>query len=121
MLPALTSPNELRIISEREVLGIMGILNILQVLHLVVIVESSEVCRVMESLPISSRQDPQIIFELSEVELIPIDRSISAETLASIFPIKEKIKKYLRHGFYYAHNFELTLNAQRRATLNQQR
>ena len=28
-----------------------------------------------------------------------------------INPIKEKIKKYLRHAFYYGHNFELTLNA----------
>ena len=82
-----------------------------------VIVECQEVCRVMESLPISSNQNPSIIFELNQIELIPIDRNLSSEKTATINPIKEKIKKYLRHGFYFAHNFELTLNAQRRAML----
>ena len=65
----------------------------------------------MESLPLNASQSPSIIFELNEVDLIPIDRNLSQEKLASINPIKEKIKKYLRHGFYFAHNFELTLNA----------
>ncbi len=37
-----------------------------------------------------------------------------------INPIKEKIKKYLRHGFYYGHNFELTLNAQKRTIQREQ-
>ena len=107
----MTSPGELRLIAEREVLGLVGVLNIQQSLHLVVITECQEVCRVMESLPLNASQSPSIIFELNEVDLIPIDRNLSQEKLASINPIKEKIKKYLRHGFYFAHNFELTLNA----------
>jgi len=83
----------------------------------VVIIESQEVCRVLESLPVNSSQNPAIIFELNEIELIPINSQISPEKNTLLNPIKEKIKKYLRHGFYYAHNFELTLNAQRRASL----
>lgn len=98
-------------ISEREILGLVGILNIQQCLHLVVITESQEVCRVMESLPTGSSQNPSIIFELSEIEFIPVDRNLSQEKITMINPIKEKIKKYLRNGFYYGHNFELTLNA----------
>lgn len=82
-----------------------------------VIIESQEVCRVLESLPVNSSQNPAIIFELNEIELIPINSQISPEKNTLLNPIKEKIKKYLRHGFYYAHNFELTLNAQRRASL----
>ena len=81
------------------------------------IIESQEVCRVLESLPVNSSQNPAIIFELNEIELIPINSQISPEKNTLLNPIKEKIKKYLRHGFYYAHNFELTLNAQRRASL----
>ena len=38
--------------------------------------------------------------------------------MSIITPIKDKIKKYLSHGFYFAHNFELTLNAQKRATMD---
>ena len=112
---ALTGPNQLRLISEREILGFVGILNIQQCLHIVVITECSEVCRVIESLPTSSNYNPSIVFELKQIELIPIDRNLSAEKISMINPIKEKIKKYLRHGFYFGHNFELTLNAQKRA------
>ena len=35
----------------------------------------------MEHLPISSSPNPQIVFELSEIDLIPIDRDLSAEKL----------------------------------------
>ena len=108
---ALTYPGELRLISEREVLGLVGILNIQQCLHLVVVTQCAEVCKPLESLPIGTNQNPSIIFELNEIELIPIDRNLSAETNEAINPIKEKIKKYLRHGFYFGHNFELTLTA----------
>ena len=38
-----------------------------------------------------------------------------------INPIKEKIKKYMRNGFYFGHNFEITMNAQRRAMVLQQK
>ena len=107
----MTSPEELRLISEREILGLVGILNIQQCLHLVVVVECSEVCKPLESLPIGTDTNPAIIFELKEIELIAIDRNLSSETIASINPIKEKIKKYMSHGFYYGHNYELTLTA----------
>ena len=75
------------------------------------VVECAEVCKPLESLPIGTNQSPSIIFELNEIELIPLDRNLSADTIESINPIKEKIKKYMRHGFYYGHNFELTLTA----------
>ena len=70
----------------------------------------------LESLPIG-QENPKIIFELNEIELIAIDRNLSADKIAEITPIKEKIKKYMRHGFYFGHNFELTLNAQKRAMM----
>ena len=44
-----------------------------------------------------------------------MDKNISQEKIEKISPIVDKIKKYLRKGFYFAHNFELTLNAQKRA------
>ena len=78
-------------------------------------VQCAEVCKPLESLPIGANHNPSIIFELNEIELIPIDRNLTAETTEAINPIKEKIKKYLRHGFYFGHNFELTLTAQKRA------
>lgn len=40
---------------------------------------------------------------------------MTPEKVEKIAPIVDKIKKYLRQGFYFAHNFELTLNAQKRA------
>ena len=95
----------------REVLGFIGIMNIQQCLHLVVVVQCSEVCKVLESLPIGSQSIPQIIFELNEIEFIPIERELSPHKIEMINPIKEKIKKYLRNGFYFGHNFELTMNA----------
>ena len=45
------------------------------------------------------------------VDLIPMDKNILPETTERISPIIDKIKKYLCKGFYFAHNFELTLNA----------
>ena len=78
---------------------------------MVVVVECAEVCKPLESLPIGANQNPSIIFELNEIELIPLDRNLSADKIESINPIKEKIKKYMRHGFYYGHNYELTLTA----------
>jgi len=71
----------------------------------------------MESLPIGSNNIPSIVFELNEIELIPVDRNLSGVKSQLIGPIKEKIKKYMRHGFYFGHNFELTLNAQKRAMI----
>ena len=56
-------------------------------------------------------KNPQIIFELCEVDLIPMDKNMTTERAEKISPIADKIKKYLRQGFYFAHNFELTLNA----------
>ena len=76
-----------------------------------VVVQCAEVCKPLESLPIGTTPNTSIIFELNEIELIPIDRNLSPETIESINPIKEKIKKYMRHGFYYGHNYELTLTA----------
>ena len=60
-------------------------------------------------------KNPSIIFELLEIDLIPMDKNMTAEKTEKISPIVDKIKKYLRQGFYFAHNFELTLNAQKRA------
>lgn len=56
-------------------------------------------------------KNPSIIFELLEIDLIPMDKNITEEKIEKISPIVDKIKKYLRQGFYFAHNFELTLNA----------
>ena len=60
-------------------------------------------------------KNPSIIFELLEIDLIPMDKNMTTEKAEKISPIVDKIKKYLRQGFYFAHNFELTLNAQKRA------
>ena len=102
-------------ISERQVLGFSGILNIQQCLHLVVVSECAEVCRPIESLPTRANHNPSIIFELKEIELIPLDLKLSGDSLQAITPIKDKIKKYMRHGFYFGHNYELTMSAQKRA------
>ena len=48
-----------------------------------------------------------------------MDNNISPDKVEKIKPIVDKIKKYLRKGFYFAHNFELTLNAQKRAKLDE--
>ena len=48
-----------------------------------------------------------------------MDKNITNEKINAISPIIDKIKKYLRAGFYFAHNFELTLNAQKRARLDE--
>ena len=106
-------------ISDREILGLIGILNIQHSFHLVVVTECGEICRVKESLSSSKDKKPSIIFELLEVDLIPMDKNITKEKIETITPIIDKIKKYLRQGFYFAHNFELTLNAQKRARLDE--
>ena len=105
----LTLPNQLKLISDREILGLIGILNIQHSFHLVVVQECREICRVKESL--TKDKNPSIIFELLEIDLIPMDKNITEEKIEKISPIVDKIKKYLRQGFYFAHNFELTLNA----------
>ena len=74
-----------------------------------VVQECGEICRVKESL--NKDKNPSIIFELCEVDLIPMDKNMTPEKAEKIEPIADKIKKYLRQGFYFAHNFELTLNA----------
>ena len=106
-------------ISDREILGLIGLLNIQHSFHLVVVMECREICRVKESLTSNKDKKPSIIFELLEVDLIPMDKNISTEKIKAISPIIDKIKKYLRQGFYFAHNFELTLNAQKRARLDE--
>ena len=102
-------------VSDREILGLIGILNIQHSFHLVVVTECGEVCRVKESLSSGKDKKPAIIFELLEVDLIPMDKNMSADKIEKMSPIVDKIKKYLRKGFYFAHNLELTLNAQKRA------
>lgn len=53
-----------------EIEGLLGILNILGIEHLMVIVGKEEVCKIPHKLQAQYNQ-PSVIFELQEVELIP--------------------------------------------------
>ena len=53
-----------------EIEGLLGILNILGIEHLMVIVGKEEVCKIPHKLQAKYNQ-PSVIFELQEVELIP--------------------------------------------------
>jgi hypothetical protein len=76
----------------------------------VVVKTCTEVCRIKESLSTSFEIKPQIVFELNNIELIPL-MSYNYEGLKKMDDIKDKIKKYLGQGFYFAINFDMTTNA----------
>lgn len=56
-----------------EIHGFLGILNILGQEHLMVITGMGEVCKIYHKHQISYNQ-PSIIFELQEIDLLPFDR-----------------------------------------------
>ena len=79
---------------------------------------ATEICRVKESLSASIDVKPAIIYELNQVDIIPL-QAYNYVKKTKTEEIIEKISKFLQQGFYYALNFDLTTNAQRRATRQQ--
>lgn len=43
---------------------------------------------------------------------MPLNREMTQAKQQLIAPVVSKIKKYLTHGFYFAHNFPITINQQ---------
>jgi hypothetical protein len=76
---------------------------------------ATEICHVKESLSASIDVKPAIIYELNTVDIIPL-QFYNYENKKKTTEIIEKICKFLGQGFFYAVNFDLTTNAQRRAT-----
>lgn len=73
-----------------------------------------EVARIKQSL--KQEGSESVVLEVREIELLPFKKKEAADEKK--IRIVQKIKKYLQHGFYFAHNFRITLNAQKRQSLD---
>lgn len=93
-----------------EIQGVLGIMNILGIEHLMVVVGKEEVCKIPHKLQASYNQ-PSVIFELQEVELIPFVHTNSPQLEYQLKSIRDGIKKFLECGFYLSYRFDLTSNA----------
>mmetsp|Transcript_15505 Transcript_15505/g.10871 ORF Transcript_15505/g.10871 Transcript_15505/m.10871 type:complete len:125 (+) Transcript_15505:139-513(+) len=110
--------HEVYIMDEKEIcaptitiFGLLGVLLIKHVKYLVVITGREEVCHFRTSLKIDD--NPKLIFHLTKVNIIPLNESLDQQNRSTNNPIKEKIMKYMSHGFYYSNNHDLTLSAQK--------
>ena len=92
-------------VSNRQIFGLLGILTISNSKHLVVIKERQEVFRVE---PLDKHSLPQIVFELNQVEFIPLDSRMTKEKVDEVKPIVEKIAKYITFGAYFGFHIDLT-------------
>ncbi|CDW85515.1 endonuclease exonuclease phosphatase family protein [Stylonychia lemnae] len=101
-----------------DIQGLLGILNILGVEHIMVITGREEVCKIPHKL--QPRYDqPSVIFELQEVELIPFENQSSPQLEYQLRSIRDGIKKFLEVGFYLSYRLDLTSNTQRRDNFTQ--
>jgi hypothetical protein len=92
----------------------LGVLNILGVEHLMVLIGKEEVCKVYHRHQ-NAYDRPSVIFELQEIEIVPFQASTGSSMLDyQLKNLRDGIKKFLECGFYIAHKFDLTSNAQRR-------
>ena len=118
--------NDTEIVDDK-VCGFLGILQIHGLDHFVIATESNAVCELPTYKQPGTNATAATIYALKKVRLIPFfeenkSKLIEEEKKESnkdeidseeIRKVVKKIQKYLKVGFYFAYNYDLTSNLQR--------